>query len=41
MMIEYKDSGGADCVMITNEDGSVWSGLKSAYLESLNEAEAI
>jgi hypothetical protein len=30
-MIEYKDSGGVDCVIVTNEDGSTWSGLKSAY----------
>jgi hypothetical protein len=32
-MIEYKDSGGAECVMVTNKDGSVWSGLKTAWLE--------
>jgi hypothetical protein len=31
MITKYKDSGGVDCVMVTNEDGSVWSGLKSAY----------
>lgn len=30
-MINYKDSGGVDCVMITNEDGTTWSGLKSTY----------
>jgi hypothetical protein len=38
-MIEYKDSGGADCVMINNADGSVWSGLKSAYDQMLEQAE--
>ena len=37
-MIEYKDSGGADCVMIENADGSVWSGLKSAYDEQQAKA---
>ena len=35
MMINYKDSGGVDCVMITNEDGSTWSGLKSVYDEMI------
>lgn len=30
-MIEYKDSGGVDCVLITNEDGSTWSGTKAAW----------
>ena len=27
----YKNSDGVDCVLIFNEDGSSWSGLKSAY----------
>ena len=29
----YKNSDGVDCVLIFNEDGSSWSGLKSAYDE--------
>ena len=32
-MIETKDSFGVEIVTITNEDGSTWSGLKSAYEE--------
>ena len=27
----YQNSDGVDCVLIVNEDGSSWSGLKSAY----------
>jgi hypothetical protein len=27
----YTNTNGQECVIITNEDGSVWSGLKSAY----------
>ena len=38
-MIEYKDSGNVDCVLITYEDGSIWSGTKEAYLASLAELE--
>ena len=30
-MIEYKDSGGVDCVMVTNQDGSTWSGSKATW----------
>jgi hypothetical protein len=31
-MIEtYKNQADEDCVIVTNEDGSVWSGLKSTY----------
>ena len=32
-MIEIKDKFGVDIVVIENEDGSIWSGLKSAYDE--------
>ena len=27
----YKNTLGEDCVTIENADGSIWSGLKSAY----------
>jgi len=27
----YQNTNGEDCVQIVNDDGSVWSGLKSAY----------
>jgi hypothetical protein len=27
----YKNTLGEDCVTIKNADGSIWSGLKSAY----------
>ena len=27
----YQNSDGVDCVLITNDDGSSWSGLKSVY----------
>ena len=27
----YQNTDGIDCVKITNADGSMWSGLKSAY----------
>jgi hypothetical protein len=30
-MQTYKNLDGEDCVIIENEDGSTWSGLKSAY----------
>ena len=29
----YKNMNGQDCVIITNPDGSIWSGLKSVYDE--------
>jgi hypothetical protein len=32
-METYLNTEGVECVMITNEDGTVWSGLKSAYDE--------
>jgi hypothetical protein len=31
-MIEiYKNQAGQECVIVTNEDGTIWSGLKSTY----------
>ena len=30
-METYTSIDGIECVIITNEDGSTWSGLKSAY----------
>ena len=32
-METYKNTNGDDCVIITNPDGSIWSGLKSTYDE--------
>jgi hypothetical protein len=31
MIKTYLDSGGVECVTVENEDGTIWSGLKSAY----------
>jgi hypothetical protein len=31
MIKEYLNIDGVDCVIVSNEDGSTWSGLKSAY----------
>ena len=30
-MENYKTIDGLDCVIVTNADGSVWSGTKEAY----------
>jgi hypothetical protein len=30
-METYTNLSGQECVIITNEDGTTWSGLKSAY----------
>ncbi len=38
-METYLNTNGDECVIITNEDGTVWSGLKSAYDEMLEQAE--
>jgi hypothetical protein len=32
-METYVNANGDDCVIIENADGTVWSGLKSAYDE--------
>ena len=32
-METYTNSAGEECVIITNPDGTIWSGLKSAYDE--------
>ena len=29
----YTNINGDECVIVTNEDGTIWSGLKSAYDE--------
>ena len=31
----YTNTKGDECVIVTNDDGSIWSGLKSAYDEML------
>ena len=33
-METYKNVNGDDCVKIVNDDGTIWSGLKSAYDET-------
>jgi hypothetical protein len=38
-METYLNSESVECVIITNEDGTIWSGLKSAYDEMLAQAE--
>ena len=32
-METYTNTEGQECVIVTNEDGTTWSGLKSAYDE--------
>jgi len=34
-METYLNLDGVECVMVTLEDGSTWSGLKSAYDEMI------
>ena len=36
-METYLNLDGVECVVITNDDGSSWSGLKSAYDEQQAE----
>ena len=31
----YQNLNGQDCVQVINDDGSVWSGLKTAYDEMM------
>jgi hypothetical protein len=38
-METYLNANGEQCVIVHNEDGSTWSGLKSAYDEMLEQAE--
>jgi hypothetical protein len=38
-METYLNSDGVECLIIENEDGTTWSGLKSAYDEMLAQAE--
>ena len=35
----YVNLNGDECVTVINEDGTTWSGLKSAYDEMLAQAE--
>ena len=35
----YKDNYGNDCITITNENGTTWSGLKSAW-DKMQAAQA-
>jgi hypothetical protein len=35
----YFNLNGQECVVIKNEDGSVWSGLKSAWVAEGNTPE--
>jgi len=35
----YLNLDGVECVVIENADGTIWSGLKSAYDEMLEQAE--
>ena len=30
-MTTYQNTNNEDCVLVDNEDGTTWSGLKSAY----------
>jgi hypothetical protein len=39
-MKTYLNLDGVECVIIENEDGSIWSGLKSAYDEMIAQNEA-
>jgi hypothetical protein len=32
-METYLNTNGDECVSVTNDDGTIWSGLKSAYDE--------
>ena len=34
-IIEYKNTMGQECVSVTNDDGSMWSGYKFAYEEMI------
>lgn len=36
----YINTNGDECVIVENEDGTIWSGLKSAYDEQQAAKEA-
>jgi hypothetical protein len=40
MIKNYLNIDGVECVIVENEDGSTWSGLKSAYDEMIARNEA-
>jgi hypothetical protein len=33
MIENYKNQADQDCVIVTNDDGTIWSGLKSTHDE--------
>ena len=35
----YLDTGGTECVIVENEDGSYWSGAKATYEAMLEAAK--
>jgi hypothetical protein len=39
-METYLNTDGVECVIVTRDDGSIWSGLKSAYEAELAANEA-
>jgi hypothetical protein len=40
-METYFNTEGQECVIITNADGSTWSGLKSAYDEMIAQEDTL
>jgi hypothetical protein len=40
-MQTYTNLDGIECVIIDNEDGSTWSGLKSTYDEMIAKQESL
>jgi hypothetical protein len=38
-METYINTAGQECVVVTNPDGTIWSGLKSAYDEMIADQE--
>ena len=38
-METYLNLNNQECVIVENEDGTIWSGLKSVYDEMLKQAE--
>lgn len=40
-METYTNIEGVECVKVVNDDGTTWSGLKSAYEEQLEAAKNV
>jgi hypothetical protein len=40
-MKTYTNIDGLDCVILENADGTIWSGLKSAYDEMIAKQELL